>query len=454
GHYWLELPASHEYLLVADASPRPRSARQVSACSARVDFQLGPLPAPRPSDAAIATWLKERAVPLARGTELDAAGARAISRLVGEATIVAVGEATHGSAEFAEERRRIFQALVREKGFAVYAGETSWADARLVDDYVVSGKGDARSALRALRSRKDEIEQKLELIEWMRAQNRERHALAKLHFAGFDPLSPRAVADLVAYLRRVDADAAATAERALAQLGRPDAEETFGSLPPAEQERMQSALRELSASLEARRARYAARSSQADWDYARRSLRVIARAALCAESYADRDTQMFDTLTELIEQYPPGTKFLLDAHNSHIAAEQHDLAYLGRLLREHWGPRYVAIGFTFGAGSLIAMDWRNGPASRDWKEFRLERAPLGTLDGDLGLAALPALLIDLRGAAGPVGDWLNSPQRQHSLGFRFVGESQSFETYAPARAFDALLYLDRVSAIRPFRDVP
>jgi erythromycin esterase len=125
---------------------------------------------------------------------------------------------------------------------------------------------------------------------------------------------------------------------------------------------------------------------------------------------------------------------------------------MGRLLREHWGPRYVAIGLAFGAGSLRAMDWTNGRSSNSLEEFRLEGAPRGTLDGDLSLAGLAAFLLDLRHVTGPIGDWLRSPQRQHSIGGRFLGPAESFETFTPARAFDAILYLDQVSAIEPLRE--
>jgi erythromycin esterase len=83
-----------------------------------------------------------------------------------------MGEPAHGSGEFTDWRRRAFQALVRDKGFSVYAVETCWADALVLDDYIVHGKGDARSALRALYSWKDVTSQTLALVEWMREYKR------------------------------------------------------------------------------------------------------------------------------------------------------------------------------------------------------------------------------------------------------------------------------------------
>jgi hypothetical protein len=53
-----------------------------------------------------------------------------------------------------------------------------------------------------------------------------------------------------------------------------------------------------------------------------------------------------------------------------------------------------------------------------------------------------------------VGAWLHSPQRQHSVSSLFLGPTESFESFTPARAFDAILYLDRVSALEPLSSNP
>jgi erythromycin esterase len=157
---------------------------------------------------------------------------------------------------------------------------------------------------------------------------------------------------------------------------------------------------------------------------------------------------MVENIRWLVDHHPAGTKFLLAAHNGHIAAEDHGLIYMGRMLREQWGARYVSIGFAFGQGAIYALDWQHGASNRKGI-FTLGPAPLGTLDGDLGLAGLPAFVVDLRSADGPVGAWLRSPQRMHHVGGRFEGPEQSFQRYTPARAFDAVIYLDKVSAIHP-----
>lgn len=87
------------------------------------------------------------------------------------------------------------------------------------------------------------------------------------------------------------------------------------------------------------------------------------------------------------------------------------------------------------------------------RDFHVDRAPAGTLDHDLSLAGMPRLVIDLRKAAGPIRAWLHSYQRMRSIGGGFSGPDD-FEAFAPARAFDAMIYLDRVTPIHPLVEAP
>lgn len=449
GRYSLSLPPTQRYMLAADSGPRPRASQRVGPASQVVDFGLDPLPAPRPNDGAIRAWLRGHATPLPDAPELDAGSAAAINAIVGDAPFVAMGEATHGSSEFPEWRRRVFQTLVRDRGFTVYAAEAFWAEALVVDDYVVNGNGSAREAIAGLLSWKDDTEEMLGLVEWMRAYNANPSHENKLHFAGFDVGTPRAVTLLLEYLRVVDASVVPAVEPTLAPFAGVDAESTYPSLSPSERGRLRRAIGALVARLDDNRASYVSRTSDAAWTRARQCARTVEQASSSYADYGARDRYMFENIRWLVDQYPPGSKFLLYAHNNHIAAEQHELMDLGKLLRQHWGERYVPIGFAFSEGSLHALDWTGGnPNSR--RNFDVDRAPPGTLDHDLSLAGIPRFMIDLRNAEGPMAAWLHSAQRMRSIGGGFSGQDD-FEIFTPARAFDALIYLDRVTAIRPLQ---
>src|SRR2546430_15386185 len=70
-------------------------------------------------------------------------------KLIGDARFCLLGEATHGTREFYNERAEITKRLIKEKGFTAIAVEADWPDAFRVNRYV-QGLGDDRNADEAL----------------------------------------------------------------------------------------------------------------------------------------------------------------------------------------------------------------------------------------------------------------------------------------------------------------
>jgi len=75
----------------------------------------------------------------------------ALSELVGDAQVVALGEATHGTAEFFRMKHRIFRYLVEVEGFRVFMIEANMPESLAVNEYILTGEGDAKSRLGGLR---------------------------------------------------------------------------------------------------------------------------------------------------------------------------------------------------------------------------------------------------------------------------------------------------------------
>ncbi len=450
GRYHYALPAGVAYLVVADAPPRTRAHLRVDTASTDANLTVGPAPAPRPSADTVLAWLHARATPLSRGAEPNDAEARAFAAIVGDAPLVAMGEATHGSAEFAEWRRKVFQMLVRDKGFTVYAIEAGWPDAFALDDYVLHGKGEpaaAAKAIRRLTTWVSETTEMLALVKWMRDYNADATHTKKLHFEAFDVYTPHAVPLLIAYLAKVDPDAKELARATLAPFASIGCDSTYPALEASTQAATRRAVDALLASLDEKRRAYVARSSEEEWARARQLARHVRQAEASYRDEALREPYMAENIRWLMSHHAPGTRALLYAHNAHIAASGHGELDLGRLLRNEWGNRYVAIGFSFGEGTTRALDWRNGRRpDAPLRTFTVARAPEDTFDGALGLAKLPAFVVDLRTADGPLAAWLASPQPLHEVRGWYGGPDHVFETFAPARAFDAMVYVDHVSA--------
>ena len=60
----------------------------------------------------------------------------ALLELIGDARLVLLGEATHGTHEFYRERAQITKRLIAEKGFTAVAVEADWPNAYDVNRYV------------------------------------------------------------------------------------------------------------------------------------------------------------------------------------------------------------------------------------------------------------------------------------------------------------------------------
>jgi len=90
-----------------------------------------------------------------RGVTHDAGNYDALLEMIGDADIVCIGEASHGTHEFYRERAKITKRLIDERGFNAVAVEADWPDAYRVNRYVraESEDEDADEALDGFKSR-------------------------------------------------------------------------------------------------------------------------------------------------------------------------------------------------------------------------------------------------------------------------------------------------------------
>src|SRR5438128_720194 len=163
---------------------------------------------PPPSQAdLVKIWIQQHAIPFTTaepgGSDVDL---QPLKQIVGNASIVGLGEATHGTHEFFTMKHRILEFLVNEMGFTTFAIENGWDVSRLIDTYVMTGRGNARDLLLNEPFLSWQTQEVLDLIEWMRAYNANPSHTTKVHFAGIDctDLTPAAFQDVLTYIQSVD----------------------------------------------------------------------------------------------------------------------------------------------------------------------------------------------------------------------------------------------------------
>src|SRR5258705_5579907 len=145
-------------------------------------------PSTGPSDAFVG-WSTDHAIRLSTiepGHGL--ADLQPIESISGDALVIALGEAAHGTHDFLAFRNRLLEFLVHEAGVTALAAETGYAESLDVDAYI---NGEDVDDMVAAQSVFDDwypapLEENLGLVEWMRAYNAGAPPGRALHFYGID----------------------------------------------------------------------------------------------------------------------------------------------------------------------------------------------------------------------------------------------------------------------------
>ena len=150
-------------------------------------------------------WIRSHAVPFKTpeaGNGFD--DMRSLQALIGNARIVSLGEATHGSREFFQLKHRMLEFLASEMGFSIFSIEANLPEAYRLNDYVLEGKGDPAQLLRGMYFWTWDTEEVLGMIQWMREFN--KSGKGRVQFTGFDMQTPTVAASIVRdFVSRYDA---------------------------------------------------------------------------------------------------------------------------------------------------------------------------------------------------------------------------------------------------------
>jgi erythromycin esterase-like protein len=400
---------------------------------------------------------------------------RLLSR-IGDAGLVLIGEASHGTHDFYHERAQITQRLIQERGFTAVAVEGDWPDAYRVNRYVRDASDDA-FAVEALGDfrrfptwmwRNTDV---VEFIEWLRTHN---DALpmgsVKAGFYGLDLYSLHASMEAVLrYLEKVDPEAAKQARDRYScfdHFGQDTQVYGFLTGTGVTKSCQDEVISEL-VELQRRAAEYARRDGRVAEEeafYTEQNARLVKNAeeyyrSMFLErvsSWNLRDRHMAETLETLASHLSRGgrrTKIVVWAHNSHVGDArvtemgQRGELNIGQIARERYNRDAVLVGQTTDHGTVTAAsDW-DGPAERkrvrtglpDSYEALFHRTDLNRFmllwnDGDAATEAL------------------REPRLERAIGVIYRPETERLSHYFRTRLpnqFDAVLHFDETRAVEP-----
>ena len=109
-------------------------------------------------------------------------------QIVGDATVVGLGESTHMSGGYYQAKERLIRYMVEQLGFRIVTFESSWMEARAAEEYVRSCTGSAEQATRSLLIVWRDTAVR-DLLRWLCEYN-QSHASDPVTFFGFDVQEP------------------------------------------------------------------------------------------------------------------------------------------------------------------------------------------------------------------------------------------------------------------------
>ncbi len=416
--------------------------------------------------ATIAKLLREVAEPI---PDLAHADLGTLLERIGDARLVLIGEATHGTSEFYALRARITRELIRARGFGIVAVEADWPDAARVNRYAQGLRPLAGRPWRAFARfptwmwRNHET---LEFVEWLREWNAAHAAPGDgVGFYGLDLYSMyTSIRMVLEYLDRIDPPTARVARQRYGCLtpweGDPA---TYGRAAVTGQYRVCE--REVVAMLRdllAKELEYTERDGASFLD-AVRNAAVVANAERYyrvmyyggVESWNLRDGHMFETLEALLRFHGPGSKAVVWEHNSHLgdaAATEMGVrgeVNVGSLCRQAFGPAAFLVGFGTDHGTVAAAHEWDGPMH----VMDVRAAHPESYERLFHEAGLRAGVVHLREPARPeVREELEPPRLERAIGvvYRPDTELQSHYFHATLpHQFDEYVWLDETSAVRP-----
>jgi erythromycin esterase len=380
-------------------------------------------------------WIRTKAIPL----QTVEAGhgftdLLPLKSIIGDKRVVALGEATHGTREFFQLKHRMVEFLATQKGVTIFSMEADIPEAYRLNDFVLTGKGDAKELIKGMYFWN--TQEVLDMVLWMREFN--QSGKGHIEFTGFDVQMqiPAACLQIVRnFVQAHDKDYSATLEpiyRDVAQMSK---------IP------MVQGAKSVEKHLEENRASFLQAGVTAkNLDWVIQNAHLVVQYSQLIAGGKTRDESMAENV-KWIADHNPGAKLVLWAHNGHVQYQAQGWHPMGEYLRKLFPGELFNFGFAFNQGSFRAVEPGKG-----LHEFTVATAPEGSLDQTLAATGIALLALDLHQLPneGPVAKWFDQPHVSRSIGAIYSEASAAsyFLNARPQDEFDAILFVNKTTAAR------
>ncbi|CAM3192177.1 erythromycin esterase family protein [Filibacter tadaridae] len=389
-----------------------------------------------------------------------------IVEAIGEAKVVLLGEASHGTSEFYKVRAKLSKLLIEQKGFSAIAVEGDWPSSQQVNQYIkgyADETADARDVLQAFSRWPTWMwanEEIAEFIDWLKMHNTTSNE--KVGFYGVDIYSLwESMEEIIRYLTESNPAGAnlKLAKKAFSCF------EPFNGMPEhyaiSTAHFSQVCIDEVSELLMSIRSHKDHYEDKMEADLNMKVNALVAknaeeyyRAMLQdnAQSWNIRDEHMVEAINEVRKHNGEDTKIIIWEHNTHIGdarattMKDEGMLNVGQLLREQYGEQNVfAVGLGTNRGTVIAAsEWDTPfmkidvpPAREHSWEHLLHKT-----------GAFDKLFIFNEENRKYFNGWTG----HRAIGVIYDPEYEAFGNYVPSQVgsrYDAFIFIDQTTALNP-----
>jgi erythromycin esterase len=390
--------------------------------------------------------------------------------------IIGVGEATHGSKEFFNMKHRLFTYLVTKHNYKLFGIEADFAACQKINEYVTTGRGNAKEALTNNGYQVWNTAEVLQLIEWMRQYNLEKPDSAKVQFWGYDMQQAHSSYRYIrTYFQKSDIQFderlfILDINKLIKEVKKKESDNTIKA--------WQIKANELEEFMKTNRGNLIKTTSISEYELC---LQMTANIKSCFTkmalkefgiSFSYRDSCMANNVRWIIN-HNNNKKIMLWAHNGHIANDEWDQTngnkpskWMGKFLKEKYGDSYYTIAFLFNEGSFTAhIGAKNNLsllfsfiksvfADEPWKIDSTYIGPYrkNHLSNAMTKTGKPLFFLHFKNIDSSciLAKELNKLNNYYIVGAVYVSKPTSIIEQNFWKTFDSLIYVDKVHAAAHF----
>ncbi|MBU5226299.1 erythromycin esterase family protein [Clostridium senegalense] len=381
-----------------------------------------------------------------------------LKNILKDKKIVAMGEATHGTKEFFQMKHRMFQFLVEEMNYNIFAIEASMPDCARINDYILYGKGDAKDAVEAMGFWTWNTKEVLDMVEWMREYNKSHDN--KIKFYGFDMQSSSlAATNVIDYLKNIDPDYEIKVHSKLEEFNDKKLDYVVDKELPIND------IKEIINNCDKKKDEYIKRSSKEKYEVNNQNLKIMCEFYdVFGEKSSDfekenkRDKYMAENIKWILNHEKEDSKIMIWAHNTHVSKqidnfsnldkeyETENIKRIGSNLYNMYKDKIYIIGFEFNKGDFNAVVCNKETGNRTVKKCTLPSSKKGS-GAYIFSRTSPMFFIDFQSCSKDkyLLNILLASQMYHDIGANFVNEKASLKSQVLSERYDGLIFIDTTS---------